>query len=620
MGYFAKPEVLLFCCLGLNMHAVAARAFSCLAAALILPLATGAKASERWIHLATPHFEMYTTSGEKQGTAALQIFEQIRYFFIQSSIASKAPDAQVRIIAFNSEKQYRPYQLSEGAFAYYLRSRKVDYIVMQDIGPDHYPAAMHEYTHLVIEHLGLKLPIWLNEGLADLYSSLEPRGGKALIGRPISGRSQVLFQQRWIPLSVLFSVGRDSRYYHEGDKVSIFYAESWALTHMLVLSDDYRHAFTKFLAAVAQGRPVAACFQSIYGKNLDEVMQDLAQYVHRSTVSAVLYPVKLSKQDLEPEVSTAPDFDVQLALADLLASQKRTMPEAAERLARLAASNRESAVVEESLGYLRWQQGDLTGAREHFGLAEQRGSQDAEMLFQYSQLLRMAKAPSDQISTALRRAVKNKPDFREAWFNLGMTEMEAQHWGTARSAFLQIRTVMPEHAYSYFTALAWCAQQLGELTEARAAELGAKQYARDPDQILQTSNMLLHLDGLEKPRERPAATAVTSLATPSPAQQATEQPGLPRDVSSIRAPHMQHVEGLVQSMECRFRHPRLRVLVGSLEMMLDLGNWDDVKVRNGRSGHLDLTCGSLQPPRSMSIFYVPTETTGVAGVIRELVY
>lgn len=606
------------------MHAITARAFSCLAAALILPLVIGrAKASERWIHLSTPHFEMYTTSGEKQGTAALQIFEQIRYFFIQSSIASKAQDAQVRIVAFHSEKQYRPYQLSEGAFAYYLRSRKVDYIVMQDIGPDHYQAAMHEYTHLVMEHLGLKLPIWLNEGLADLYSSLEPRGGQALIGRPIPGRSQVLVQQRWIPLNVLFSVGTDSPYYHESDKMSIFYAESWALTHMLVLSDDYRHAFAKFLAAVAQGHPVAECFQLIYGKNLDDVRQDLAHYVHRSTVSAVLYPVKLSKQDLEPEVSTAPDFDVQLVLADLLASQKRTMPEAAERLARLAASNRDSAAVEESLGYLRWQQGDLTGAREHFGLAEQRGSQDADMLFQYSQLLRMAKAPSDEIATALRPAVKNKPGFYEAWFNLGMTEMEAHHWGAARSAFLRIRTVMPEHAYSYFSALAWCALQLGELTEARAAELRAKQYAHAPDQILQTSNMLLHLDALEKPRESPAATTVTSLTTSipsSPAHEATEQPGLPRDVSSIRAPHMQHVEGLVQSMECRFRHPRLRVLVGVQEIMLDLGNWDDVKVRNGRSGHLDLTCGPLQPARSMSVFYIPSSTAGVAGLIKELVY
>jgi hypothetical protein len=37
---------------------------------------------------------------------------------------------------------------------------------MQDIAPDHSQAAVHEYTHLVVQHLKLELPIWLNEGMA----------------------------------------------------------------------------------------------------------------------------------------------------------------------------------------------------------------------------------------------------------------------------------------------------------------------------------------------------------------------------------------------------------------------------------------------------------------------
>ncbi len=201
-------------------------------------LSPDANAAEHWIRLTTPHFEMYTTNGEKQGTAALKVFEQVRYFFLQNSHSKAAPDARVRIIAFRSEKEYKPYRFNEGAAAYYLRSRKMDYIVMEDISAEHYQTAVHEYTHLVVEHLGLKLPVWLNEGLADLYSSLEAKGNQAVVGRPIEGRAMILMTQRWLDLNLLLAVDSDSPYYNERDKMSIFYAQSWALTHMLALGNE----------------------------------------------------------------------------------------------------------------------------------------------------------------------------------------------------------------------------------------------------------------------------------------------------------------------------------------------------------------------------------------------
>ena len=181
------------------------------AAAILATLSPNMKAAEHWICLTTPHFEMYTTNSEKQGTAALSVFEQVRYFFLQNSKSKTASDTPVRIIAFHSEKEYRPYRVNEGAFAYYVRSRKVDYIVMQDISSEHHQVALHEYTHLVIEHLGLQLPVWLNEGLADLYSSLEPKGDQALLGRPLPGHLVILMTQRWLNLDAVFAVGPKTR-------------------------------------------------------------------------------------------------------------------------------------------------------------------------------------------------------------------------------------------------------------------------------------------------------------------------------------------------------------------------------------------------------------------------
>ncbi|HEX7362136.1 MAG TPA: hypothetical protein VF283_16725, partial [Bryobacteraceae bacterium] len=128
-------------------------------ALLLLPLIAAGNlgAAEHWIVLKTPHFEMYTTNSPKQGTKALKIFEQVRYFFMEVNPSKTAPATPVRIIAFRNEKQYKPYRFNEGAFAYYQRGRKCDYIVMQDISSEHYRTAIHEYTHLIVEHLGLHL-------------------------------------------------------------------------------------------------------------------------------------------------------------------------------------------------------------------------------------------------------------------------------------------------------------------------------------------------------------------------------------------------------------------------------------------------------------------------------
>ena len=210
------------------------------------------KAAEHWIRLTTPHFEMYTTNSEKQGAAALQLFEQVRYFFLQSSNSKAAPSTPVRIIAFRSEQEYKPYRLNDSAFAYYLQSRKADYIVMQDISPEHYRAAVHEYTHLIIRHQNLTFPVWLNEGLADFYSSLEPRGEQAVVGRVLDDSLALLKNTRWLDLNVLFSVDQDSPCYNERAKASIFYSESWALTHMLSLGNDYRPDSRNFFHKLRQ--------------------------------------------------------------------------------------------------------------------------------------------------------------------------------------------------------------------------------------------------------------------------------------------------------------------------------------------------------------------------------
>ena len=57
---------------------------SCAAALLVALSSLQLQAAEHWTSSTTPDFEMYTTGSEKQAIGALKVFEQVRYFFMQS--------------------------------------------------------------------------------------------------------------------------------------------------------------------------------------------------------------------------------------------------------------------------------------------------------------------------------------------------------------------------------------------------------------------------------------------------------------------------------------------------------------------------------------------------------
>ncbi|MGH9618559.1 MAG: tetratricopeptide repeat protein [Bryobacteraceae bacterium] len=580
--------------------------------ALLLPLIAAGNlgAAVHWIVLKTPHFEMYTTNGAKQGTKALKVFEQVRYFFMQENPSKTAPATPVRIIAFRNETQYKPYRFNEGAFAYYQRGRKCDYIVMQDISSEHYRAAIHEYTHLIVEHLGLHLPIWQNEGLADFYSSLESKGNKAEVGAPLPGRVMILRTQPWLPLSVLLNVGRDSPYYNERNKMSIFYAESWALTHMLEMSKQYGSNFPAFLSCETGGRPSADCFSSVYGKTLKQVTASLHAYMHQAGIYVALFPVTLPEQSLHPEVAPLSDLQRDLTLADLLATQPRTATEAEQRLTTLSKQHPQNADVEESLGYLAWQQGKLAAARAYFGKAEKNGSQDPDMLFQYAGLLREARASDNEIMDTLQKAIALRPGFFDAQFNLGMAAMHASKWGRALGYFTEIKSVKADRAFSLFYAMAICDYNLRGLEASRTEATRAQKYAKTSQEKSRAAGLLAFL---ERAQQHPAQ------AQPQPLPSNIRQTARNRQPAQWFS-GLQHVEGMVTYVECHGKSLRLRVRIGAKLMLFEIDDPKSVQVRNMKNGHFEVTCGPQKPFR-VGVGYISGPKSGpVAGVVRELVF
>ena len=298
-------------------------------------------AQAQWISLTTPHFEMYTTNAQAPAAQELQFLDEIRSFFAKAApFSNKAEDLSVQIIAFRSEAEYAPYAFREAGGAYSLRTFNHDYMVLPNLASRERELVVHEFTHLVVQHAGFKLPVWLNEGLAEFYSTVVINKQKTTVGQPLFRHIQTIHRQQWIPWDVLFAVDANSPYYKDGKKVPLFYAQSWALVHMLALSEDYSKGFQQFLAAVSAGQTTSEAFESTYKRNMASIAGDLAAYLHRKALPQEVSASAQGGSQIQPLIGEPCDFQLNFTLANLLSGSRPRSPKRKANWLRSAIATR----------------------------------------------------------------------------------------------------------------------------------------------------------------------------------------------------------------------------------------------------------------------------------------
>src|SRR5262249_9137200 len=160
-----------------------------------------------------------------------------------------------------------------------------------------------------------------NEGVAELFSTLQPIGNKIKVGQDIPGRMMTLHTDKWIPLATLLNVDRNSPFYNEKSKAGMFYAESWELVHMLFLSPGYAPQLKAMSAALKQG-DAASAFQTAYHKSIPEIEADLHGYLNGQTIKVFMFGIQLPKSIDTPEIETAAALPARLALAEMITNNR----------------------------------------------------------------------------------------------------------------------------------------------------------------------------------------------------------------------------------------------------------------------------------------------------------
>jgi len=562
-----------------------------------------------WVLARTPHLEVYSDAGGENARAVSLWLEHLRDFFQQETGIRISPRSPVRVLYFRSAEEYEPYRLRPNSDAFYTSAGGRDYIVLSGGGVSDKALpvriAAHEYWHFV-EHTGaLLLPNWLNEGLAEFFSTVRLAEHDGRVGSEPGGHIRILRSRPWIPLATLIALADDSPLRQQRDTSEVFYAESWALAHMLMLSPSYSDRFRTVVERLASGIPGSQVLESVYAKPLDSIARDLRGWIERGRSAPVVLPAAATDA-VATEVTDVSAFSVHALLAGLMAGIGRR-DRAKVMYRELALEAPDNASVAAALAILALEQGDLEEARRQWTRALSGGLQDAEACYRFAKLGEDTGLPVAEVRTALERAVALQPGFDEALFSLALLENNAGDPAAAVEHLRAMRAIQAGRQFHYWTTMSDALNELGRRAEAKDAADTAKTLAT-------TEEQRAYAGRLAYAAQTELAVRFTRNAAGNPQLETTRAPRDAPDWNPFVEPgdRVRRVEARLREIECGGPATIFIVEVAPALLQLSVPDPTHVQMRNAPP---EFTCG---PQPALEVVAVYAETGSAAGLLRGL--
>jgi tetratricopeptide (TPR) repeat protein len=406
---------------------------------VVSPAAIAATAKDAWVGVRSPHYLLVGDTTESELREVAIRFEQFRNAFSQlfpaSGLRSSVPTTVVVFKDYDSYKDFRPlYQGRPTNFISYFQSGlDINYIALP-LGRDReslYVKLFHESVHLLLDSQGRRIPDWLNEGLAQYYSTFEfdIAANKYGLGKPVAGNLALLRKNKLLPLATLFAVDRASADYNEHERSGIFNAQSWAFVHYLLNAGDGRRQLQllRFIELTAAGAPFETSFRQSFKASYESLEAELKEYVRREN-----FRVRNTQLEAHLNVEAGleslrlTDADAHYFLGDLLLHINR-YDDAASQLQKAIALNPASASATASLGMVRVRQRRGAEARRLLKQATTLAPDNYLTHYYYAYALSREEMDDEQeidayeAATAqimrqeLRRAIALNPGFTESY-------------------------------------------------------------------------------------------------------------------------------------------------------------------------------------------------------------
>lgn len=512
--------------------------------------AGGSDSKESWVEVRSPHFVVASNAGESQARHVAQEFEEIRGVF-QTGFSKLRVDPGKPIVILAAKNENTMKELLPGewevkghihhAGMYVPGDEK--HLVLLQLGVETenpYKVLYHEYTHALL-HLNFSgLPLWLDEGLAEFYGNTIINGKDIRTGQIDKSHLYLLQQSKLIPVETLLQVDHSSPYYNEQNRASVFYAESWALVHFLLLDPEARkqNLLGHFLEAWDKtGNQVEAAKQAFgdlakFGRLIEGYARQRSFYTGLLKSSAATDEKSYTSRALPAAEALALRGDFYLH-TNRKVEAKAALEEAVKEDPKLAAAH-------ESLGTYYFRQHDMEDAARELQTATELDSKSF-LTYYYAAMLNLQQArgmPEEwpKAEASLEKAIALNPNFAPAYASLSTLYLMRQE-DQAKALTAARRALQLEPGTLHYSInLGFVLLRMNKTEEARALAARIVGAAKNPQELRMAESFQAAAEGRanrdvlvtstnEEDAEEPDPPTRQKITPPAPAKENAKENG-----------------------------------------------------------------------------------------------
>jgi tetratricopeptide (TPR) repeat protein len=604
----------------------------------ILPQQQPAIAKDTWTSVQSKNFYLIGNGSEKEIRQVAVRLEQFRevftHLFPKITFTTPVPTT---VVVFKSDSSFKPFKPGPNIAGYFQPGPDVNYISLTTElqgTQDPFTVIFHEYVHLLVNNTLGNAPLWFNEGLAEYYSTFSiSNDQKVVLGNPIGNHVYLLRQNKMLPLRTLFQVDHKSPHYNERNKQSIFYAESWALMHYLIIGKAGRVAqLGTFIQKIIQNVPMEQAFQEAFEMSFEAMEKELREYVRQDRYNIVSGHFE-RKLETDTEMRSAPvsEAEAQAYLGDLLLHSNRKDSET--YLEKALALDPNSAMANAAMGMAKLRDGKPSDALMNLERAVTANSQNYLVHYYYAYALSQHTTGASQTISAyapevaakirqeLLKAIELRRDYPESYNLLSFVSLvTGNNLDEAVTLLTRALKISPGRndlvfmlgqLYARTGDYKRAVQLLEQVTKSNAAE---ELRQRAQNVLTQFASFQKQQEQYEQARKSPGiGDTATEVTTNNSVAVTTEQQVSPQsDASSylrevLRKPGAgeTQLQGTLLRIECDAKGIVFVVKTADQTLRLHTPNFEQIEITTYNPDIKgDITCGVRKAEESIVVCFI----------------
>lgn len=392
-----------------------------------------AVAAPKWNTLQAPHCLIVSQLNERETRAWAAEFEQFTAALRNKILIEEAFLPPLTVVLFADQGQFGPYcprddKGKKRELAGVFATRDTWGTIglangFSDESTRH--TVLHEATHWHVSATRTEMPLWLNEGFAEAFSTFKAKKDHGLLGEPIPYHLPALRGETWVPLFQLMLTSGNDRLYTDSKRNHQFYAQSWIFAHKLLFENPAKghEILNRFYQERVRGADQLAAFRTAFGRELEAVQDELERYVRNGQFTFERLPFP-AEAKITAAFTPASPLAVETALARLAIGTRRCEL-ARQHLGRALALAPEDTAAHELLARLELESDNNPAAVAAAEKALALGSRDAWMHLTVAQELWRKQSDRGTLDTAARtivdhyaQAVALQPKLRHAYLSI----------------------------------------------------------------------------------------------------------------------------------------------------------------------------------------------------------